>query len=81
MCSANALRHVDELLLQQMPPAALEELKLVQMLLQDVAVLACSSGLHETILHTKGIPTQLLDRMEASFKESLQDMALRSVRQ
>jgi hypothetical protein len=74
--SANALRHVDELLLQQMPPAALEELKLVQVLLQDVAVLACSRGLDETILRAKGIPTQLLDRLEASFKEGLENNAL-----
>ena len=69
--SANALRHVDQLLLRQMSVVAQEELKMLQMILQDVALLACSRGVDETILRTKGIQPQLLDRLEASFQGAL----------
>ena len=69
--SANALRHVDQLLLRQMPVVAQKELKMLQTILQDVALLACSRGVDETILRTKGIPPQLLDRLEASFQGAL----------
>ena len=71
--SANALRHVDQLLLRQMSVVAQEELKMLQMILQDVALLACSRGVDETILRTKGIQPQLLDRLEASFQGALTD--------
>ena len=69
--SANALRHVDQLLLRQMSVVAQEELKMLQMILQDVALLACSRGVDATILRTKGIRPQLLARLVASFKEGL----------
>ena len=69
--SANALRHVDQLLLRQMPVDAQKELKMLQTILQDVALLACSRGVDETILRTKGIQPQLLDRLEASFQGAL----------
>jgi len=69
--SANALRHVDQLLLRQMPVVAQKELKMLQTILQDVALLACSRGVDETILRTKGIQPQLLDRLEASFQGAL----------
>ena len=69
--SANALRHVDQLLLRQMSVVAQEELKMLQMILQDVALLACSRGVDATILRTKGIRPQLLVRLVASFKEGL----------
>ena len=69
--SANALRHVDQLLLRQMSVVAQEELKMLQMILQDVALLACSRGVDATILRTKGIKPQLLARLVASFKEGL----------
>ena len=71
--SANALRHVDQLLVRQMSVVAQEELKMLQMILQDVALLACSRGVDETILRTKGIQPQLLDRLEASFQGALTD--------
>ena len=69
--SANALRHVDQLLLRQMHVVAQKELKMLQMILQDVALLACSRGVDATILRTKGIRPQLLARLVASFKEGL----------
>ena len=72
-CSATALRQVDELLRQQtaeeappLPAKALEELKVLQRLAQDVAVLANSRSIDQQILQVisgkTSTPTSLMRR-------------------
>ena len=83
-CAANALKDVDELLRQQterealpLPAAAVRELKVLQRHAQDVAVLANSRFVNQKIMQGhKGIPVELLLRLEASFGEALSDHAL-----
>ena len=72
--AAHALNEVDELLRQQtaqeapaLPPAAVEQLKLLQRHAQDVVVLVHSRYIDQKILQCKGIPTELLLRLEATF--------------
>ena len=73
--AALALQEVDELLLRQqtaqaapaLPPAAVEQLKLLQRHAQDVVVLVHSRYIDQKILQCKGIPTELLLCLEATF--------------
>jgi hypothetical protein len=72
--AAHALNEVDELLRQQtaqeapaLPPAAVEQLKLLQRHAQDVVVLVHSRYIDQKILQCKGIPTELLLCLEATF--------------
>jgi hypothetical protein len=72
--AARALKEVDELLRQQtaqeapaLPPAAVEQLKLLQRHAQDVVVLVHSRYIDQKILQCKGIPTELLLCLEATF--------------
>jgi len=79
--SARALRKVDDLLRQQaakeappLPRAAVENLRLLQRCIQDVALLACSRGIDQKALQSKGIPPELFGRLEAAFGQAaLQD--------
>lgn len=82
--AARALREVDELLRQQaakesppVPRAAVDDLRLLQRYSQDVALLACSRGIDQKALQSKGIPPELLGRLEAAFGQAdLQDDSL-----
>lgn len=72
--AAHALNEVEELLRQQtaqeapaLPPAAVEQLKLLQRHAQDVVVLVHSRYIDQKILQCKGIPTELLLCLEATF--------------
>ena len=72
--AARALVTVDELLRNQtvppLPPAAVDELKLLQRLAQDIALMACSRFINQATLQSKGIPTELLSRLQAAFTYS-----------
>jgi len=81
--AALALLEVDELLRQQaeeeappLPTAAVQDLKQLQQRYQDIAVLACSRGINQSLLQGKGIPDVLLARLEAAFGQALQDDGL-----
>ena len=72
--AARALIEVDTLLQNQtvrtappLPPAAVDELKLLQRHAQDIAVMACSRFINQATLQSKGIPTELLSRLQAAF--------------
>ena len=74
LCAATSLLQVDELLRQQsakevlpLPLMAKTQLTLLQRHLQDMAVLASSRFIDQTILQDKKIPKELLWRLEASF--------------
>jgi hypothetical protein len=76
--AAHALHEVDELLRQQtaqealaLPPAAVEQLKLLQRHAQDVVVLVHSRYINQNILQCKGIPTELLLCLEATYGTGL----------
>ena len=76
--AAHALNEVDELLRQQtaqeapaLPPAAVEQLKLLQRHAQDVVVLVHSRYIDQKILQCKGIPTELLRCLEATYGTGL----------
>ena len=75
--TANATIKIDELLrLQsaQLPPAAVEQLMLLQRHAEHVAVLACCRFIDQTIMQLEGIPVDLICRLEAAFPPgSLQD--------
>jgi len=62
---------------QQAPPlaeVAMESLRLVERFVQDVALLACSRFISQRSLQVKGIPPELLKRLEAAFgTAALQD--------
>ena len=75
--AARALVTVDELLRNQtvreappLPPAAVDELKLLQRHAQDIAMMACSRFINQATLQSKGIPTELLSRLQAAFTYS-----------
>ena len=72
--AARALVTVDELLRNQtvppLPPAAVDELKLLQRHAQDIALMACSRFINQATLQSKGIPTELLSRLQAAFTYS-----------
>ena len=75
--AARALVKVDELLRNQtvreappLPPAAVDELKLLQRHAQDIALMACSRFINQATLQSKGIPTELLSRLQAAFTYS-----------
>jgi len=81
--AALALLDVDELLRQQaeeevppLPTAAVQDLKQLQQRYQDIAVLACSRGIDQSLLQGKGIPEVLLARLQAAFGHALQDDGL-----
>ena len=72
--AATSLMQVDELLRQQtaheappLPPAAVEELKLLQRCAQDLAVLATCRFIDQRMMQDKGIPRSIVIRLEASF--------------
>ena len=76
--AAHALHEVDELLRQQtaqealaLPPAAVEQLKLLQRHAQDVVVLVHSRYINQNILQCKSIPTELLLCLEATYGTGL----------
>ena len=75
--AARALIEVDTLLQNQtvrtappLPPAAVDELKLLQRHAQDIALMACSRFINQATLQSKGIPTELLSRLQAAFTYS-----------
>ena len=75
--AARALIEVDTLLRNQtvrtappLPPAAVDELKLLQRHAQDIALMACSRFINQATLQSKGIPTELLSRLQAAFTYS-----------
>jgi hypothetical protein len=75
--AARALIEVDTLLRNQtvrtappLPPAAVDELKLLQRHAQDIAMMACSRFINQATLQSKGIPTELLSRLQAAFTYS-----------
>jgi len=83
--AATALGEVDELLRQQnaleatpLPGSAKEQLRVLQRLAQDVAVLAHSRWIDQQTLAVKGVPLEFLSRLEASFGVALNDDALYS---
>ena len=84
--AATALGEVDELLRQQtalgatpLPSAAVKQLKVLQRHAQDVAVLANCRWIDQKTLAAKGMPIELLSRLEASFGvTALHDDALYS---
>ena len=72
--AARALIEVDTLLQNQtvrtappLPPAAVDELKLLQRHAQDIAVMACSRFINQATLQSRRIPTELLSRLQAVF--------------
>ena len=72
--AARALIEVDTLLRNQtvrtappLPPAAVDELKLLQRHAQDIAVMACSRFINQATLQSRRIPTELLSRLQAVF--------------
>ena len=72
--AARALIEVDTLLRNQtvrtappLPPAAVDELKLLQRHAQDIAVMACSRFINQATLQSRRIPTELLSRLRAVF--------------
>ena len=76
--AAHALNEVDELLRQQtaqeapaLPPAAVEQLKLLQRHVQDVVVLVHCRYINQNILQCKSIPTELLLCLEATYGTGL----------
>jgi hypothetical protein len=77
--AALALHEVDELLLRQqtaqeapaLPPAAVEQLKLLQRHAQDVVVLVHCRYINQNILQCKSIPTELLLCLEATYGTGL----------
>ena len=79
--AARSLLMIDELLRKQaaqeippLPKADVDDLKLLQRRVQDVTILACSRLLNQMIMKSKGIPQELLRRLEAAFgKAVLQD--------
>jgi hypothetical protein len=79
MRAALALQEVDELLLRQqtaqqapaLPPAAVEQLKLLQRHAQDVVVLVHCRYINQNILQCKSIPTELLLCLEATYGTGL----------
>jgi len=71
--AARSLQKVNTLLRQQAakeaPPlraAAVKALKMLQRHLQDVLTLSCGRFLSQTVLHCKGVPPELLARLEAA---------------
>jgi hypothetical protein len=82
--AARALIEVDTLLQNQtvrtappLPPAAVDELKLLQRHAQDIAVMACSRFINQATLQSRRIPSELLSRLQAVFTYTeLQDDAL-----
>ena len=71
--AARSLQKVNTLLRQQAakeaPPlqaAAVKALKMLQRHLQDVLTLSCGRFLSQTVLHCKGVPPELLTRLEAA---------------
>jgi len=82
--AARMLQEVNELLRQQaaqepppLPAAVVENLKVLQRHSQDVVLLTCMRWLDQRIFQGKGIPPQLLGRLEAAFGvAALQDDAL-----
>ena len=81
LLAARALRQIDEVLRRQaeqeappLPAVAVKRLKLLQRHSQDIAVLACSRFICQTILRSQGISPELLTHLEAAFwKAALQD--------
>ena len=77
--AALALQEVDELLLRQqtaqaapaLPPAAVEQLKLLQRRAQDVVVLVHCRYINQNILQCKSIPTELLLCLETTYGTGL----------
>ena len=72
--AARALIEVDTLLRNQtvrtappLPPAAVDELKLLQRHAQDIAMMACSRFINQATLQSRRIPTELLSRLQAVF--------------
>ena len=72
--AARALIEVDTLLQNQtvrtappLPPAAVDELKLLQRHAQDIAVMACSRFINQATLQSRRIPSELLSRLQAVF--------------
>jgi len=82
--AASSLMEVNELLRKQseregqpLPVAAVKDLKHLQVHCQDLALLSCSRFLSQTTLQSKGIPPELLHRLEAAFgTAALQDDVL-----
>ena len=72
--AARALIEVDTLLRNQtvrtappLPPAAVNELKLLQRHAQDLAMMACSRFINQATLQSRRIPRELLSRLQAVF--------------
>ena len=72
--AARALIEVDTLLRNQtvrtappLPPAAVDELKLLQRHAQDIAMMACSRFINQATLQSRRIPRELLSRLQAVF--------------
>jgi hypothetical protein len=82
--AARAVIDVDELLRKHtnpeappLPFEAVDELKLLQKHLQDIVIGACSRFIDQVTLQKRGIPTELLKRLEAVFSHAeLADDAL-----
>ena len=69
--AANALKQVDELLRRAnrspLPLVAIAELKVLQRLAQDVAMLLCSRFINQQIMRRRRISEELLIRLQAAF--------------
>ena len=86
LSAANALNEIDGMLQQEqilaergnpkaqaptpLSQAVVQELKLLQLIVQDVVVLACSRYIDMSLLMTPGIPSQMLSRLVAVFTEA-----------
>ena len=79
---AQALFQVDELLQKQkpaLPDIAVRRLRAMQVLTQDLAILACSRQIKQSILRNKSFPPELLARLQAAFTvTALADESLKS---
>ena len=79
---AQALFQVDELLQEQTPPlpvGAVRRLHAMQVLTQDLVILACSRHIKQTILRNRSFPPELLTRLQAAFTvTALADESLES---
>ena len=79
---AQALFQVDELLQEQTPPlpvGAVRRLHAMQVLTQDLVILACSRHIKQTILRNRNFPPELLTRLQAAFTvTALADESLKS---
>ena len=49
----------------------MHDLRLLQTHVHDLAVLACCRFMPQTILQTKGIPSDLRKRLDTAFKEAI----------